>query len=340
MRTGFKIFLGTAGSWMPFRFLVRLSGQNLVFPFYHVVSDDPVPHAGYVYPVRSVRQFSRDLEFLLRHFEPVGLEAFAGTPGKRSRPAMFLSFDDGLSEVHGIVAPILHSKGIPAAVFVNTDFIGNRELFYRYKISLLLDRLEKIRYSPAVTELLQSRYHLVGATRKCVRDFLLGISYRNRGELDRIAALVDVDFHTFLRVRKPYMSLEQLKELSGKGFYIGAHSMDHPRFSELDPEERLLQYRGSMEYIRRELGTGYGIFSFPFTDDGVPFEFFERISAGDMPRLDASFGAAGLKRDPLAFHHQRIPMEAGRAGAGRLLRGEYLYFLLRGLAGRNQIRRK
>ena len=339
MRQAVKLTLGTLGGWIPQQLLIRISRQDLVFPFYHAVSDVPMPHVERVYPVRSLKRFKGDLEFLLKHYEPVGLEALKspGSLGRRSKPAMFLSFDDGLSEIDDLVAPVLDRKGVPAAFFVNTDFIDNRDLFYRYKSSLILERLEKIGYSPAVTELFQSRYHLAGSGRKCVRDFILEISYRNRKELDEIAKLVDLDFGTFLKVRKPYMSLQQLKKLANMGFYIGAHSKDHPLFAELRPPDRLFQYRESMEFVQKELGTGYGIFSFPFSDDGVPASFFEEIKREGMPPLDASFGTAGLKKDPVHSHYQRIPMEAGRGPVRRLLRGEYLYYLAKGPVGKNKI---
>jgi peptidoglycan/xylan/chitin deacetylase (PgdA/CDA1 family) len=300
-----------------------------------------MPHVDQVYPVRSRSAFRRDLDFFLRHFEPVGAEELKSTSGKKRRkPLMFLSFDDGLSEIYDVVAPMLISRGIPAGIFVNTAFIDNRELFYRYKASLLIERLESIAYSPAVTELLQSRYHLAGQGRKYVRDFLMSVSYRNRAELDEVARLVDMDFQTFLKVRKPYMSLQHLKELAAKGFYIGAHSVDHPLFAEIGPAERMKQYRESMEYISRELQPGYRIFSFPFSGDGVPEEFFSEIRAGGMPGLDAMFGTAGLKKDPLPFLYHRIQMEAGRASASRYLRGEYLYYLAKGPAGKNTMARK
>jgi peptidoglycan/xylan/chitin deacetylase (PgdA/CDA1 family) len=341
MRDRLKIILGAAGSWIPQRLLVRLTGQDLILPYYHAVSNAPMPHVAHVYPVRTVRQFKGDLDSLLKHYEPVGLEGLLShSPGKRSKPAMFLSFDDGLSEIYRIVSPILIAKGIPAAIFLNTDFLDNRDLFYRYKISLILDRLERTGYSKGVTERMQSLYDLTGTGRRPVREFILDLSYRDRKELDEIAGLVDLDFSTFLKVRKPYMSLQQVKELANQGFYIGAHSKDHPVFTEIDPGDRLIQYRESMAYIQKELDTGYGIFSFPFSDHGVPGEFFELIRAGGMPRLDASFGTAGLKRDPVPFHYQRIQMETGKAPARQLVRGEYLYYLTKGLAGKNLVKRK
>jgi peptidoglycan/xylan/chitin deacetylase (PgdA/CDA1 family) len=340
MRERTEIILGSAGSWIPQQWLIRLTGQDLILPYYHAVSDAPMPHLEQVYRVRSVRRFKEDLEFLLRHFEPVGLEALLShTRAKKRKPSMFLSFDDGLAEIYHIVSPILIAKGLPAAFFINTDFLDNRALFYRYKTSLILDRLGRTGYSPAVTDRLKSQYDLAGSDRRSVREFILDISYSDRQELDSIAEFLDLDFHAFLKVRKPYMSLQQLRELNNQGFFIGAHSKDHPEFSELSVQEQVMQYRDSMEFVQKELGVKYGIFSFPFGDHGVPPEFFEQLKKDHMPRLDASFGTAGIKRDPLPIHFQRIQMETGRASAGRLIRGEYLYYLAKGLVGRNLVRR-
>jgi peptidoglycan/xylan/chitin deacetylase (PgdA/CDA1 family) len=300
-----------------------------------------MPHVKHVYPVRTLKAFKEDLEFLLRHYRPVGLEGLlSGYLGNNSRPAMFLSFDDGLSEVYDLVVPVLIAKGIPAAVFVNTDFLDNRNLFYRYKISLLLDRFEKTGYPSAVTERLKVQYDLAGSGKGHVREFISDITYDNRQELDRIAELIDLDFNTFLRIKKPYMSLVQLRDLAMQGFYIGAHSSDHPPFMEIDTTERIRQYRESMEFVQKEMNLDYGIFSFPFSDQGIPGDFFRDIKAKGMPRLEASFGTAGLKKDPVLFHFHRIQMETRKAPASRLIRGEYLYYMAKGLVGRNMIRRK
>jgi peptidoglycan/xylan/chitin deacetylase (PgdA/CDA1 family) len=339
LRLAFKITLGTVGGWIPQKLLIRASKQDLLFPYYHAVSDQPMPHVEKVYPVRSLKRFRKDLDFLLKYYEPMGLEDLKSVirGEKRSKPGMFLSFDDGLSEIYHVVSPVLIAKGVPAAFFINTDFVDNRDLFYRYKSSLLLDRLETIKYSPAVTEVLQSRYHLASSKWRCVKEFLMELSFENRREFDDIASLVDLDFKTFLKIRKPYMSLDQVRELSERGFYIGAHSKDHPHFAEISPAKRLTQYRESMDYISKNLETGYRLFSFPFSDDGVPSEFFGEMNSSGGPV--ASFGTAGLKNDPVRNHFHRIQMEAGKVSAPRIIKGEYLYYLFKGPVGKNVLRR-
>ena len=130
---------------LPAPFLLRqmphsLSGQ-VVFPFYHAVSDVPLQHLAHLYPIRTRKAFERDLDFLLSHFEPVSMKEVLAHPEEKrgGRLRMVLSFDDGLAQCHEVVLPILQKKGVPAVFFLNNDFIDNRGLFYRYKVSLLLE---------------------------------------------------------------------------------------------------------------------------------------------------------------------------------------------------------
>jgi peptidoglycan/xylan/chitin deacetylase (PgdA/CDA1 family) len=343
MQKGIKVLISIAGGCIPQSMLIRMTGQHFLFPFYHTVSNTPLPHVDQVYRVRSLSQFARDLDFLTRHFEPVGLEglrAFRDGMNHPSKPRMFLSFDDGLSGLYDIVAPTLLKRGIPAAFFVNTDFIDNRDLFFRYKASLILDRLQHINYPPSVLELFQRRYRLALAGKKNIRDHVLGVTYRRRTELDEMAKLLDLDFTAYLKVKKPYLTATQISELANSGFYIGAHSKDHPLFKDLAQDEQVSQYRDSLSRVQTAFGIGYGMFSFPFTDEGVPASFFDSLSAGGMPPLDATFGTAGLKEDPVNFHFQRLPMEMNRWPGSLTVKGEYTCYLIRELMGRNKIARK
>lgn len=343
MQRGIKAILGIAGGWLSQSMLTNLTGQHFIFPFYHTVSNIPLPHVSQVYSIRSLAGFKRDLDFLTKHFEAVGLEelrAYRKGGKKPSRPCMFLTFDDGLSGIYDIVAPELLKRGIPAAFFINTDFMDNRDLFFRYKASLILDRLEHIDYPRAVLENFQRRFRLVRAGRMNVRELVLGVSYRRRAELDEMAQLVDLDFAVYLKVKKPYLTSTQISELAQSGFYIGAHSKDHPLFADLSPEEQISQFRDSLNLLQEEFRLDNGLFAFPFTDDGVPSSFFSALSSEGMPLLDATFGTAGLKQGEMDFHFQRIPMEIKKIPASRILKGEFTYYLMKGLIGRNKIRRE
>ncbi len=343
MHRGIKALFSIAGGWIPQSMLTSLTGQQFLFPFYHTVSNIPLPHVEQIYPVRSIPRFKRDLDFLTQHFEPVGLEAlriFRDGQRKASKPRMFLTFDDGLSGIYDIVAPELLKRGIPAAFFINTAFIDNRDLFFRYKASLILDRLQHINYPSSVLELFQRRYHLARPHRTSVRELVLGVTYRGRAELDEMAKLVDLDFNAFLRVRKPYLTSTQIFELAETGFYIGAHGKDHPPFKDLTMEEQVSEYRDSLSLVQEKFRLPYGLFSFPFTDDGVSSSFFDVLKGKGMPSLDATFGTAGLKLDPVKFHFQRVPMEMNRLPASLVVKGEYAFYLIKSLLGRHKMTRE
>ena len=125
------------------RSLIRLTGQTTLFPFYHTVSGQALPHVIHLYPLRTEQEFEADMDEMLRYFEPLSFSDYLERTVKpKGKPHMVLSFDDGLSECHAFIAPLLKKKGIPAAFFLNNHFIDNRGLFYRYKASILIDRIK------------------------------------------------------------------------------------------------------------------------------------------------------------------------------------------------------
>ena len=77
MRQRLKITLGTAAAWKPMKTMIKMSGQDLIFPFYHAVSDNPMPHVEKVYPLTSLKKFRKDLDFLLNNSGELFFQFFA-----------------------------------------------------------------------------------------------------------------------------------------------------------------------------------------------------------------------------------------------------------------------
>jgi peptidoglycan/xylan/chitin deacetylase (PgdA/CDA1 family) len=342
MRTLVKNMSGIFFSAIPVKQLINLTGQNIILPFYHAVSDESLPHLRHLYSIRSVKKFTNDLDFFLKHYEPVSFsdlfEVLKGT-GKVSNPLMALSFDDGLREVYDVIAPLLLKKGIPATFFINTAFADNRGLFFKYKASLIIDRLNKISHPENIYEIINSRMGTEIKSKSAMIRKILDIRYDQQNILDSIAELLDIDFDTFLKIRKPYMKIDQLHDLQTKGFQIGSHSIDHPIYSSLGLDEQLRQTSESMKWISETFDPGYRYFSFPFIDNGVTANFFETIFSKDDRIVDLSFGSSGMKKEKFPFNLQRIPMEKSSLGARFYLRGEYVYYAFKSLFGRDVIKR-
>lgn len=331
--------ISKAVPFLPLRMLMRATGQSVIMPFYHCVSDVRLPHIAHLYPVRTIKQFTADLDFYLSQYTPIGLQdiiAFLDYGKPLPRRAFFLSFDDGLREFKDIIAPILMQKGISATCFINSAFTDNQSLFFRFKASILTDFVVEANKTEhdQIAQILSDR-----GFNGSVHSSLLSVSYENRDILDQIAETIGVDFGSYLRTKQPYLSSEDIISLHADGFSFGAHSADHPLYCHLSLDEQVRQTAESASFLTELLGKTCQSFSFPFTDDRVNRSFFDRIFAEKEPIVSVSFAGAGLKNEPVKRHFQRIAIEAGQYSAQNIITGQYLYYMLKALLNKNTITR-
>ena len=253
---------------------------NLVAPCYHVVAERPLPHIRQLYPFRDPVEFKRELDWLLARFQPVSLEDIVASQTKGTAlpvKSLFLSFDDGFREMAEIVAPICKREGVPATFFLITDFLDNRKLGFRHKASLLLETLSALPPEKAQAILWETARLQSIEYRESVCEFVLGVGYTHSSLLDEAARLAGLDFQDYLRRESPYLSSKQVRGLLEDGFSIGAHSLDHPRYSEISIEQQIMQTSGSVEYLVRNFGMKHRAFAFPFVSDGVSEDFYRRV---------------------------------------------------------------
>lgn len=320
MNNRFRNIMKFPGRLIP---LDWLSGgaYPVLLPFYHVVSDEPLPHV-LNYPYRNTRQFEAELDFLLKHYRPVGLEELLKQPSDMSK-VVHLSFDDGLRQCATVIAPILLSKGIPATFFVNPGFADNKALFHRYKASLVISRLREDKHGDVWL-----------GERGFSTARLLQLPIGDTKTVDRLAEELGLSWDHFLDDYQPYMSLDQIRELEDRGFSIGGHSWNHPEFAALDYHDQYQQVAQSMEWIGSHLHQKYRVFAFPYTDDGVPARLLKQVA--DDSLCDLTFGTAGLKYDSVPRHLQRFPAETDDA-LSVSLKMEMFYSRLRGYLGRQTV---
>jgi peptidoglycan/xylan/chitin deacetylase (PgdA/CDA1 family) len=317
-----------------------ITGKQLIMPFYHAVSDNPPAHLKHLYAIRSRKQFSDDLDFLLRHYEPISVETLVNyIQGKGNLPkfSFLLSFDDGLREFGDVVWPILKTAGVPVALFVNPDFTSNQQVFYRLKSSLLIEHFTTVTENPDY-EKLSTLLSFPIKDKKSFFEFLNRIDYSQKELLDLLADYFSIDFGSYFKKHQAYLTLNEIQELAKQGVSIGGHSMDHPMFNRLDTDEQFRQLIESVDWVKQHVDVKNSIFSFPFTDFALPGSFFSELKK-NAPYIDATFGTAGLKNEVIPFHFQRIAMEKNFRSMKQRLLYEYLYYLTKAPFFRNTIRR-
>jgi peptidoglycan/xylan/chitin deacetylase (PgdA/CDA1 family) len=336
-----KAFYG-ASSMMPLNLLGALSPTTTLFPYHHLVSDEDVPHIKQLYSYKNVKQFTADLDFLLRHFRPITTDDLLKSIENNNRlPAksFLLSFDDGLSEVYDIAAPILSRKGVPAILFINPAFVDNRELFYRCKISLVIDLLKKNNYTGGVIKQVSALLNITDLSLPLIFQRIREIDQREKHVLDKIGDLLEFSFDEYLNSRKPFMTAQQIKELSVKGFTIGAHSWDHPYYKFLSGEEQINQTVSSCNYVQENFSPSCNTFSFPHFDSSLPQSLFDQLLR-QQPKIDLLFGIQNQKMELNNRMIHRFNAERPDVNFNSQVKGLMIFMMLQQVMGKNKVIRK
>ena len=305
-------------------------------PFYHLVTNQQVPHIKHIYEPKSVQLFEEELDYILAHFQPIGMNEVVRKNknddwNRKGKPFVHFSFDDGLFEIYDVIAPILKKKGVPATFFINPAFLGDQDVFYRYRVSMLLEEIEERRVDKAQENTLIGLLKDKGLFNDTVKKSLLNLNYSHK---DLIKDVCKTMLYNGDDERRIYMTNEEVKSLIAEGFTIGAHSIDHPMYSELSMEEQQQQTRESIDEVVRLFELEHRLFAFPFTDHGVSPEFFDWMHDKDQPIADLSFGTAGLKKGILPGHYQRVPMELYTSSPRKRIMAEYMYRIILQVSGK------
>lgn len=279
--------------------LIAGTKEPLINVFYHTVSDVYLPHIAPLYRPRNTKEFERDLDFLLQHFQPVDAhEVLLHVRNEKriEKPSFHLSFDDGLREVYEIAMPVLLRKGVHATVFVNSGFVDNRDLFFRYKAALIAGIYPEI------------------------EEEVLNINYTERNCLDGRAQESGIYFNDFLQKQQPYLTSGQLKAWKKNGFTIGAHSEDHPQYALIPEAEQVAQTLNSCDFVQKEFAETERYFAFPFSAAGVSDCFFEKIRNS----VDLTFGISGIHTAHGGRYTDRIDMETYGKNAEKCIQRAYM----------------
>lgn len=306
--------------------------SGILFPYAHVISDIIPEHVRHLHAVPCIARFESDVDFLCRRYQPLQLSELQQIREHRDKsPARYflLSFDDGLREVYDVIAPILRKEGVPAIFFLNSAMIDNKQLMWRHKISLLIERAQKIpgRIPPQMG---------VRSTRSLTAR-LKALRSADEFNLDDLATFFELDFDEYLQRVKPYLTTSQILELASAGFEFGSHSETHPYFDTLTVVDQKRQVSESVRSIRA-LGVSCRYFAFPFHDSGVPRSVFDHIT---QLGVTLSFGTSEGRVDSVPFSFQRFSLEGsnGDSSLPEILRNQLTKSSIRNLCGTGVIRR-
>ena len=166
----------------------------VIYPFYHTITDDYLPFLNKLYQPKTMKAFQEDIEYFMQHFRPVSgsdVYAFHKKEKELTNRSFHLSFDDGMKEIYTSVFPYLYKKGIPATLFVNTAFIDNKEMFYRHKAALIIEKTNSKNLSQTILKEIKKTHFPF--SKQDIQTDILAIKYKQKEKLNQIAKLMDLD---------------------------------------------------------------------------------------------------------------------------------------------------
>lgn len=254
--------LSAAGAFAPFRAANR--GKVLLLT-YHRFSRE---RDGLATPAAD---FGAHLRYLKSRYTLVPLSRVAAHyAGREELPprAACVTIDDGFADAYDVALPVLRQHGVPATLFLITDFLDGRAWMWTDKLrhvalSTQLPRLTAdVAGRPFDLRLAGRRSRLAAAGR--LNSELKKLAAAERDEaISRVARAHGVE----LTARPPRefapVTWEQARELDASGVELGSHTVTHPILTNASDEELRRELRDSRARLEEELGRAVDLFCYP-----------------------------------------------------------------------------
>lgn len=318
------------------KYLEKVKVQT-VFPYYHIVSNSKKAHIKHLYKYKDISCFKSDINLLCSHYSPLSVKHMLD---KRiiAKNSFLLSFDDGLSEAYTTIYPILKEKKLSAIFFINPNFIDNKEMMFKHRLSLLYSYLEKSDFDKHLLNKTAKIANFSYENKSSFREAFFKLKFIKDKELSLIFKLLNIDEKQYLADNKPYLTRDQIQKMLEAGFCFGGHSMSHAPFDQLSFEEQKKEAIDSIEWLKKNFGITYSLFAFPFSDKGISRKLIEELFSYD-PNI-ILFGNSGLKKDMDSRIIQRFSIENPNKEITKVLVSENLYKYYNKLIGKYKIKRK
>jgi len=301
--------LGRAAPFIPLGAYRRLMPRGPLGVFYHVVSDRPLLHQRHLFPYKTPIEFEADLRWLNLNTTPLDYDTLSahldhGAPLPPN--GSFLSFDDGLSECYSVVRPLLKKYRVPCIFFLTTDWIDNRALFYRGKISLAIESLtglpenEREREIAGLVETLSAEIPATPSA-PVFFEWLRRRQHADEPVIDRICLALGIDVGRYLAEAQPYLTKAQILKMQAEGFIFGAHTRRHAKPATLPPDEQAAEIVESCRIVAELTGKPSVPFAFPFSGAGVDRGMLLDLRS-THPEIGPIFDSLKLHREPGILH--------------------------------------
>ena len=244
---------------------------------YHRIVEDFEAEARHEMPsmLTSAAMFERHLDLVGQHFrfatlDEIGVQIASGVPLSEHLAAV--TFDDGYRDNYEVAFPILKQRGIPAAVFVVTDLVGQPSWQIHDKLFHLITKAFGVWSDPRreLSALLQGldlpAGHLLRARSAAstplmaVSALLPELSVSNiRRVMTALENTTGNGFHDLALA----LTWPMIQEMHREGIIIGSHTRRHVSLPAESTDTIVAELEGSKRAIEEHIGAPVTHFAYP-----------------------------------------------------------------------------
>lgn len=292
---------------------------------YHRVLDpaaaqnEAVPPGMYVRP----QTFDKQLRYLAHHYQVVSMEqlmAWRERAEPTRRPLCVITFDDGWSDNYENALPLLRKYGLPATLFISTNFIGNGRTPWFYRLGHILHALAEMPDEECAALRLNDRLNLPVAL---MRWFAASSAERQRDTdaviealkqlpgpeleslVERLQQLLVLKGQSVDGNGAAMLNWQQVREMASSSFDIGSHGLTHMILTQIPPETAKTELQESKRCIEEQVERPVEGFAYPNGDYSDAVEAMVRI-AGYRYACTTQPGYVESRGNP--FQLKRIPV--------------------------------
>jgi peptidoglycan/xylan/chitin deacetylase (PgdA/CDA1 family) len=224
--------------------------------------------------------FDRLMQHVARKYRPVTLSCIVEwLEGRGEVPerAVAVTFDDGFRNVLTDAAPVLKRLGIPATLFVTTDFVFHGQMLWTDRLTAALAQTresvleidlpgEKLRFDVATRSgKVHANRELNGMCKSQPQEKRLAL-------VDQICERLGVSSDRLVSAWEGFRPIDpsELKPLTTFGITVGAHTCSHPILPRLSAAEQTRELVESKRLVEAITGQPCDQFAYP---NGGPGDF-------------------------------------------------------------------
>src|SRR5215468_2145419 len=292
-----KLLYG-AGAFAPFRWASRRQALILTYHrFSEREGEAPI----------SARAFAEQTRYLKAHYTLVPLSRLAEGLRMREVPPRLaaITIDDGYRDAYEIAFPILSKHGVPATVFVVTEFVEGTTWLWtdkpRYMMALAAPQAFKVKIGGRRLTL-----KLTGRDSRATAAGAVNAALKPLPEEARDAAIERLAFDLGVRLpmRPPeeYCAINwrQAREMADAGMEIGSHTLTHQILTGLSDDRLREEVGRSRDRIQTTLGRKVETFCYPNGNYDMRAQC-EVARAGYQVAVTTEVGLNSRRSDPMAL---------------------------------------